>query len=226
MQELLIFGATNQEHATAALEEIRKRHPTILEGVTGSPVEVILKAKHNYAEELKVGRNALFEAIKECDSRFSKCLTLEEVLRDEEGLQCITWITLKNETGKPMRLPPEIARLSNLSTLNAYECELTELPPEIGKCTKLECLTFPDNLLRELPREIGKCSKIRKLDVTNNSLTLLPAEIGGCVALTYLGCDNNSLVELPRELGTRKVLVGLRVSDNCLQEAACNSWSM
>ncbi len=183
IQELLIFGATNQEYVTAALEEIRKRHPTILEDVTGSPVQVILKAKHNYADELKVGRNALFEALKECHSQFRKCLTLEEALLDEESLQCITWITLKNETGKPMRLPPEIARLSNLYTLNAYSCGLTRLPPEIGKCTKLGCLNLSDNLLTELPREIGNSTSMNTLNVTYNSLTLLPPEI---VAVLHL----------------------------------------
>lgn len=54
--------------------------------------------------------------------------------------------------------------------------KLTSLPPEIAKLTNLSQLDLSGNQLTSLPPEITKLTNLISLDLYNNQLTSLPSE--------------------------------------------------
>jgi internalin A len=71
-------------------------------------------------------------------------------------------------------LPPEITKLTNLTTLFLSENQLTSLPPEIAKLTKLTYLDLSGNQLTSVPPEIIKLTNLAHLDLSNNKLPIPP----------------------------------------------------
>ncbi len=227
--EILHVGQISDLQAELALDELKKRAPSLLEYVQETGVKAVVTARENYRLELERGKLALLAALKDQSPAFCECATLDEALKKEEQLLGeVTCLSLSNETKLPMRLPPEIARFTSLRELEVSDCNMTELPASIGQCEKLINLIMFDNQLTRLPPEIGHCIALVTLNLNQNNIIDLPAELGSCVALENLECWYNSLRALPPELGNLKALKNLDVSDNCLQElpstlAACRA---
>ncbi|MGK7942176.1 MAG: COR domain-containing protein, partial [Crocosphaera sp.] len=113
-------------------------------------------------------------------------------------------------------LPAEIGQLTNLTSLNLSNNQLTNLPPEIGQLTNVTSLSLSNNQLTNLPPEIGKLTNLTSLYLSNNQLTNLPAEIGQLTNLTSLYLRYNQLTNLPAEIGQLTNLTSLSLSNNQL----------
>ncbi len=217
-EEVLHLGQVNAIQADVVIDEIKKRHPSILDNVQRTGVGAVLIASENYRLELERGRRVLLQALVKAYPKFRDCATLDEVMKKKDEVLDVRELNLENDMGLPIRLPPEIGTFSNLTNLNIQYCRITELPAAIGECKKLLTLFAVGNQLTKLPPEIGNCSALISLGLSNNYLTELPHELGQCASLQSLNCKKNSLKRLPEELGNCTALQTLWVSDNCLKE--------
>ena len=113
-------------------------------------------------------------------------------------------------------LPPEIAKLTNLTSLDLSETQLTSLPPEIAKLTNLTSLNLDYNQLTSLPPEITKLTNLTSLDLGFNPLTSLPPEITKLANLTSLGLRYTGLTNVPPEIAKLTNLTILVLGGNQL----------
>ncbi|MCH8043954.1 MAG: leucine-rich repeat domain-containing protein [Planctomycetes bacterium] len=140
---------------------------------------------------------------------------IEELPPEIGKLTSLTTLSLNGN--QLTSLPPEIGQLTSLTHLGLFGNRLTSLPPQIGKLSRLNILYLDGNQLEHLPPEIGKLSCLRRLDLGDgdrtNLLTTLPPELGRLEALTALELDGLKLTDPPAEVvdqGTKAVLAYLR----------------
>lgn len=111
-------------------------------------------------------------------------------------------------------LPPQMARLSKLETLEFKECGLSgTLPKVLGDLTTLTSLSFnKDHLTGTLPTELTQLSNLQVLDLSDNILSgTIPTEMGLLTSLTILYLEQNSWNETvtPPELCSLQTLQAL-----------------
>lgn len=129
----------------------------------------------------------------------------------------LTNLTILNLTNNELTfLPREITKLTNLTYLNMHGNQLTSLPPEITGLTNLTRLVIGDNQLTSLPPEIARLTKLKSLWVDANLLTTLPPEIGNLTNLSFLNLYGNHLTSLPPEISNLTKLTILGLWDNQL----------
>ena len=98
------------------------------------------------------------------------------------------------------RIPPEIARLTELRDLDLCGNRLPELPAEIGCLSKLERLAVTENQLESLPASIGHLSTMRVLELGRNRFTEIPEVIFSCASLEELYIWGNPIRSFPEQL--------------------------
>lgn len=117
-------------------------------------------------------------------------------------------------------LPPELGRLTALTTLSLYGNQLTgAILPELGRLSQLTVLSLSHNQLTgPIPVELGELAKLTHLVLDFNRLTgAIPAELSQLVNLNYLDLSVNRLTEaIPAELGQLVNLNYLDLSSNDL----------
>ena len=117
-------------------------------------------------------------------------------------------------------IPPELGRLSNLTSLAFSRNRLTgEIPPELGRLSNLTGLFLWGNQLTgEIPPELGGLANLRRLFLNDNRLTgEIPPELGGLANLTRLELWENELTgAIPPELGRLSNLTYLWLRGNQL----------
>uniref|UniRef100_A0ACD5X7U3 Uncharacterized protein n=1 Tax=Avena sativa TaxID=4498 RepID=A0ACD5X7U3_AVESA len=113
-------------------------------------------------------------------------------------------------------IPPEIATLQYLETLDVWGTGITELPREIGDLQNLKTLRIRGTKITELPREIiMRLKKLKTLDISENrEIKELPKEIGELQQLKTLIVSGTEIAELPKEIGGLQHLTTLNVSNN------------
>jgi len=114
-------------------------------------------------------------------------------------------------------LPPEIARLTTLTSLNLIGNQLTSVPPEIFELTNLTQLDLGRNPLGRLPPEIGKLTNLTGLYVYGAELTELPPEITELTKLVDLGLWDNKLTTIPPWIARLTNLATLILAENRLR---------
>ncbi|KAF7092509.1 hypothetical protein CFC21_094985 [Triticum aestivum] len=103
---------------------------------------------------------------------------------------------------KISEIPPEIARLQHLETLQVRSTWITELPCEIGDLQQLKTLDLSYNdRLRELPREIGNLQNLENLNLQYTKLTELPRQTWKLKHLKTLEAGYTRITRLPSEIG-------------------------
>lgn len=112
------------------------------------------------------------------------------------------------------RLPPEIGSLRSLRVLNVGQNQLTSLPPEIGRLDQLGYLDVGYNRLQSLPPQIGQLRNLQHLDSRSNALTSLPSELGQLALLKHLIVEYNQLRSIPASIGHLSQLKSLLVGSN------------
>ncbi|KAM3196906.1 hypothetical protein ACQJBY_072541 [Aegilops geniculata] len=117
-------------------------------------------------------------------------------------------------------IPPEIARLQHLETLQVSFTLITGLPCEIGDLRQLKTLVVSHNAkLEKLPREIGGLQHLETLDLSySNEIKELPCEIVNLQNLKNLDLHDTKLKELPREIGNLQNLENLNLHHTKLKE--------
>lgn len=116
-------------------------------------------------------------------------------------------------------LPPGIAALTNLVSLDASSAGLTNLSAAVGSLHSLTRLWLNDNALAELPPELGDLRNLEYLNLDRNNLTRLPEGLGRLEHLRWLRINGNRLTALPQDLtGLAKSLTILYLKGNPLPD--------
>jgi internalin A len=113
-------------------------------------------------------------------------------------------------------LPPEITKLTNLTSLKLSHNRLKSLPRGSEKLTNLTNLDLSHNHFKSLPPGIAKLTNLTTLDLNGNQLTLLPPGIAKLTNLTHLDLNGNKLTSLPPEISKLTSLTTLLLWDNQL----------
>ncbi|XP_024160404.1 probable leucine-rich repeat receptor-like serine/threonine-protein kinase At3g14840 isoform X2 [Rosa chinensis] len=118
----------------------------------------------------------------------------------------------------PGVLPPSIARLPYLTTLDLNRNYLTGEIPRQWASTKLEHLSVSVNNLPagSIPSYLGNITTLQYLSLETNRFSgTVPSELGNLVNLTTLVLSANNLTgELPMALTNLTKLIELRISSN------------
>ena len=116
------------------------------------------------------------------------------------------------------KLPPEIGRLTQLTSLNLDNNQLRELPESLTRLTQLTSLDLGENQLSELPESLTRLTQLTSLNLDNNQLRELPESLTRLTQLTSLHLSGNQLSELPESLIRLTQLTSLNLYNNHLTE--------
>ncbi|MGB0839488.1 MAG: COR domain-containing protein [Chitinophagales bacterium] len=114
----------------------------------------------------------------------------------------------------------DIARLTQLTTLDLGSNEIQELPDALTELAHLESLDLSNNSLTALPSQVTQLSGLKILDLRSNKLKQLPESIGLLSKLERLGLRGNQLRKLPDAIREFKQLELLDLSGNQIEELA------
>ncbi|CAM6068659.1 unnamed protein product, partial [Sphagnum tenellum] len=118
-------------------------------------------------------------------------------------------------------IPPELARLTKLTTLD-LSCNLLNgsIPAELGEVHKLQALNLAYNRLTgQIPPQLGDITSLTKLNLNGNMLSgSIPITLGNLMGLSHLDLSNNQLSgDLPSSLANlNSILIYLDLSNNHL----------
>ena len=117
-------------------------------------------------------------------------------------------------------IPPELANLTHLRTLNLAQNELSGgIPSELGNLTNLRDLGLQDNELQgAIPSSLGNLRNLQQLYLYVNELTgSIPPTLGNLSELRYLSLSSNQLTgNIPPELANLVRLDDLSLTYNRL----------
>ncbi|AFM12786.1 leucine-rich repeat domain-containing protein [Turneriella parva] len=139
---------------------------------------------------------------------------LDTALEHAKNPEVVTKLDLANSDLTHLK---EIARFTELRTLNLRANQLTQFPEEILGIENLRELTLTDNLIRRVPQDIGKLKNLESLALNSNKFTVFPHEILELPNLKILYLSENQLRELPAQIVRLKRLQKLIIGENQLQ---------
>ena len=116
-------------------------------------------------------------------------------------------------------IPPGLANLTGLQSLNLAGNQLTGEIPDLSALVELTTLTFSQNRLTgRIPAWLGDLPELCCLGLRNNQLSgPIPPELGQLTHLRLLTIRDNRLTgTIPAELGKLTNLVGLALNNNRL----------
>jgi hypothetical protein len=112
------------------------------------------------------------------------------------------------------RLPPELANLGNLKTLDLSGNALRTFPDWFANLAALRSLDLSGNALEELPRSLAALVALETLLLRGNRLVTAPPWLSALKRLSHLDLADNRLVELPASLAGLSALTRLDVRGN------------
>ncbi len=114
-------------------------------------------------------------------------------------------------------IPPQIAKLNNLQTLDLCDNKIQTIPIEIFNMINLKTLDISCNKLKFIPAQIEKLINLKQLIVNNNKLTIIPPEVGNLKYLKEFSIFQNPIEIIPSELGKLKKLRILKLTKEQLE---------
>ncbi len=137
---------------------------------------------------------------------------LKELPPELAGLKSLDSLDLSHNG--LVTLPDWLPRLTNLQTLNLRHNGLKTLPDGFPQLANLQTLELRNNDLKSLPEGFGQLTKLRTLDLRNNDLKSLPEGFGQLTKLQTLDLNWNSLGTLPGGFFQLTSLQTLNISGN------------
>jgi len=114
-------------------------------------------------------------------------------------------------------LPDELAQLTKLKIIFAFQNNFEHLPEVLGKLPHLEMIGFKSNKIKQVAEE-SLPAKLRWLILTDNLIETLPNSLGERPRLQKLALAGNQLTHLPQTLAQAHNLELVRISANKLTE--------
>jgi len=111
-------------------------------------------------------------------------------------------------------IPPDIGRLTGLTTLFLDNNGIRSLPPQIGALRGLTYLSATYNSLQSLPAELMTLPALEDLMLSHNQITAIPSTVGGLSRLQALRIDYNLLQGLPYQVTALNALVEFDFTHN------------
>ncbi len=134
-------------------------------------------------------------------------------LENINGEVRITQINLSNYTFANNALPTEVGLLTELKSLNLFQCKLNSIPNEFGNLVKVESVYLNNNSITSLPSEIGNLTNLKDFRVNNNSITILPENFYNLSNLEIFEINNNPLLTFSTGLGNLFNLLTLKFNN-------------
>ena len=133
----------------------------------------------------------------------------------EEEVKNIEEICLE-EAYEVTRLPEDIFKLTNITTMSLDNCQLSCIPDSISKLVDLKRLYCCSNALVDLPLGLKSCIRLKELCIDENSIVELPDIFGQMRNLCLVEAQGNKLVSIPDSLLSRQKLRVLDLTGNNL----------
>lgn len=143
------------------------------------------------------------ELIEQAEQNNSTTLDLESLGLEQvppEIARLTQLETLDLEDNRLTEFPIVVTQLVNLTRLDLDSNQITSIPPEITQLTQLETLRLEHNQLTEFPIVITQLENLSQLDLDDNQITSIPPEIASMRSLNHLGLSGNNISSLPSEL--------------------------
>jgi internalin A len=115
-------------------------------------------------------------------------------------------------------IPGEICDLTNLTSIDVAENQLTDLPAEMGRLVHLNSLNVSQNRLSDLPTQIANLTKITFLSIHHNKFSAFPEAITQLSALKELYIGKNPISMIPKGVGKLRELEKLNMVQNALSD--------
>ncbi|MFT5717527.1 MAG: hypothetical protein ACI9T7_001719 [Oleiphilaceae bacterium] len=114
-------------------------------------------------------------------------------------------------------LPGELAQLTKLKVIFAFQNRFEHLPEVLGKLPNLEMIGFKSNKIKQVA-DASLPAELRWLILTDNLIETLPNSLGERPRLQKLALAGNQLTHLPQTLAQAHNLELVRISANKLTE--------
>lgn len=159
----------------------------------------------DHANELVI--SVLEDRVK--DGVFLTAYSMKEAL---ENPKKVYELNLRNTRAKI--LSSDIARLSNLRTLDISGSRITKIPDEIEDCIYLRCIKANASRLNEIPKTIGNLKRLRSINFGYCRIRQVPEEIGNLKNLWSINISDNQISELPESISNLKSVTFFSAAEN------------
>ena len=131
----------------------------------------------------------------DCNCNHAAVEDINKVPRSVAHYQNISVLDLSH--GVCARRPVDFALLSQLTSVNLTNNQLTDIPEGLEECHRLESLNMGYNPLEESPSFPESWKRLKSLSLNRCGLTAISATITALTALLFLNLEDNLLTTLP-----------------------------
>ncbi|KAG7904294.1 hypothetical protein KL935_000433 [Ogataea polymorpha] len=112
-------------------------------------------------------------------------------------------------------IPPEISKMTTLTTLNLACNRISTLPASFAELQSLQSLNLSSNRLKNIPEPLTKIAGLKRLDLSYNNISEIPDSVANLVNLEVLQLAANKLSrDLPSFFRQLKTLIKIDIRFN------------
>ncbi|KAG7700311.1 hypothetical protein KL930_000999 [Ogataea haglerorum] len=112
-------------------------------------------------------------------------------------------------------IPPEISKMTTLTTLNLACNRISTLPASFAELQSLQSLNLSSNRLKNIPEPLTKIAGLKRLDLSYNSISEIPDSVANLANLEVLQLAANKLSrDLPPFFRQLKTLIKIDIRFN------------